>query len=69
MASTVLKLKRAGKGEWRLYTPKGHAIGPALKGESHHVIAQARNFVSSWYNWSVDVSECQEGLRNEPQKD
>ena len=59
MSNIKLKLTKTSSGSWHLIGPKGNVIGPSFRSSDlFHVREQARLFVSSWYNWTVDDSEC-----------
>lgn len=65
---TVIQLKRVSGG-WKLYLPNSNEFGPLFRGDEHYVRECAKIFVSTWYNWKVDVTECfSKGEKNEPQK-
>lgn len=72
MASIVLKLKKVSHNGWQLFAPKGHTIGPVFTGSDlAYIRRSAKIFVSSWYNWVVDDSDCySEGeIKHEFEKD
>jgi hypothetical protein len=57
MSSIRIKLKRVGDWNWRMFTPKGHQIGPTYRGDRGNAIDWAQAFVSSWSNWVVYLDE------------
>jgi len=58
MTRATLKLKKYKNEGWKLYLPNGEEFGPLFKGDTFKVRESTRIFVSSWYNWTVDDSEC-----------
>jgi hypothetical protein len=67
MPSIPITLKKVGHFQWRLFSPKGHALSEVFRGEQHKALEWARAWVSCWYNWIVVLDNGDE--RNDEKKD
>ncbi len=60
MSSIRITLKKINQHEWRLFTPKGHTVGPVFRGSEYKVFELARQFCSTWQDWVVDLGDTSE---------
>lgn len=57
MTSIPIILRKMPNGYWKLFLPNGDAIGPGYRGDKYKAMEWARNFVSTWSDWTVKLCE------------
>lgn len=55
MSSVVILLRQHRKCEWYLVGPKGNTLSPIFRGDQERALEWSKTFVSSWYNWIVQL--------------
>ena len=52
-----LTIRRVSHFEWQLFTEDGREFGPRIRGTAYYAQQYAKAFVSTWYNFRVNIHE------------
>ena len=55
--SIIILLRQIGRGRWQLFAPRGHYVSAEFHGDKESALHWARNWISSFNNWTVKLEE------------